>query len=306
MTTLFLVNPYAGGGRCLAAWRQVAPIAEAHFPGARTVYTSRAGEESTVAADVRREGGVDLLVTVGGDGTFHGVVNGLLGEGLPPFRAGFAVAPLPLGTGGDFARGLGYPAEPAAALDMLVAARRTYVDVGKITFGGERPGRVRYWVNQSYVGLGAKVVDRVNRAPRWRGGHSYVFSSLLEAMRAHPLEVELDGDGAVKVPTRLVNMIVANGRYSGKGMLTSPSSNPSDGSFEVITIDPMSRLKLLRGLQKFRDGSYLQLPGVKQWRARSLLIEGKGELVEADGEIVGNLPARYEILPRALQILAPP
>lgn len=305
MKVACIVNPRAHGGRSLRTWRVLEPEARRLYPDISVLVTSRAGEEGSLGTRAW-EAGAELLIVVGGDGTLSGVVHGLLagrsgGSPLP------AIAPLPVGTGGDFARGLGYSGDPRRALHSLSDATPIPTDVGKLTFT-ETPGPlVRYWINQSYIGLGAKVVDRVNRSTHLSGSLSYTFASLVEAFRAKPLHVSLRWKGQ-EIPSEssaYVNLMVANGTYSGGGMRTSPRSSLVDGQFEVTTIDPMSRLRLLRGLSKFRDGTYLKLPGVRQWQVETLRVEGTGELVEADGEIVGKLPVRYEVLRGALRVLHP-
>jgi diacylglycerol kinase (ATP) len=181
------------------------------------------------------------------------------------------------------------------------------LDIGKLTFLGEAPVRSVYWMNQSYLGFGARVVHRVSRGSRPADQSAYVRATLREVVHVHPHRYSLQSDDRPTESVEGVNLLVTNGRFSGSGMLTSPRADPADGLFDVVFVGPMGRIRLLRGLQRFRVGTHLGLPEVRTWRVRSLVVrsETPRELVEADGDIVGELPVRYEVVPSAIRVLVP-
>lgn len=299
-----VLNPRAAGGAGETRFAALEPLLRQRFPLLQVLRTERAGDEAEKARHAIRNG-ADLIIAAGGDGTLSGVVDGIMSEPPRGFSTRPSLAVLPVGTGSDFARGLDVPRDPAAVVPRIASAPPRMLDVGKMTFPGETPPRVRYWINQSYIGFGAKVVARVNRSHRNRSESAYSRAVLPELFRFHPFPVRFQGPSAPAGEFPLSNLVTAIGRYSGGGMLSSPNSDPSDGMFDVISLGKVSRFKLLTNLAKFRKGRHLTLKDVSTWRTPYLEVEAAGPtvsgLVEADGDVVGALPVKYEILPRAIQ-----
>ncbi len=306
MKTSIIINPKAGRGLSPEGQSSLKETLREHFPEARLLETQCAGDEVRLGRECSTDG-TELLLSVGGDGTLNGVVNGLMNSGRTATELPILV-PIPRGTGGDFARGLGYPAQTDAVLGMLPRYDPMPVDIGVLDFE-ESPRR--YWINQSYVGLGARVVERVNRSQRRSGRRAYTMASLAEAMHVRCISATLDLPFR-KEPVEFVNILLANGTHSGGGMHTAPGAQLDDGLFELIVVSreairgAFPRIKILKNLSRFKDGSYIRLPGVHRERTQSLNIRGaRGDIVEADGEIVGHLPVRYSLLPRGLRVLRP-
>lgn len=304
--TVVVLNPRAGHGRGARRWAEIEPTARSLFPELVVRPTSRAGEEVDLAASAAREG-FELVIAAGGDGTASQVVDGLF-RATPGANATQrpALAVLPVGTGSDWARGLGHPRDPRAALGIIKAGSLRAVDVGSVTFTAGPQARTRHWLNQSYIGVGAKVVRRVNAGSGRLGAWGYTFAAIAEARRARPVTVAFTGPSAPKGDFGLTNLVVANSRYSGGGMLTSPKADPSDGRLEFHAIGPITHGRLLRGLGRFRKGDYLELPEVTSWGGNELTVASTpgADLVEADGDVIGELPVQYRLLPSALRVVA--
>ena len=300
-----IVNPVAGRPKDPGHWNPVIGELRRRLPTAHLHTTRGPGDEQLAVAELLKLP-VDRIVVAGGDGSVHQVVDALMSSSLAAADRP-ALAFVPLGSGNDFARGLGIPLTPLEAIRILDTARERSVDLGKLTFLGETPVRSAYWMNQSYLGFGARVVDRVSRGSRPADQRAYVRAALREVLHAPVHRYSLQSDDRPAESTEEANLLITNGRYSGSGMLTSPNADPSDGTFDVVFVGPIGRLRLLRGLQRFRAGTHLSLPEVRTWKAKSLVVQGErpNEIVEADGDIVGKLPARYDILPGAIRVLVP-
>ena len=300
-----IANPIAGRTPDRDRWDLVHAELRHALADAIVRTTNRPGEEREITEELLAKG-VDRLVVVGGDGTLHQVVDSVM-RARPDGHDRPTLAILPLGSGNDFARGMGIPLDPLAALRALATARPTPIDVGRITFLGERPNRSIHWLNQSYLGFGANVVRRVAHGTRPADQRAYTRAVLREIVRARPHRYLLEVDSGALGEISAMNLLVTNGRYSGSGMLSSPRADPTDGELDLIVVDRVGRLRLLSGLRKFREGTHLELPEVRSWRIRWCTVRSDDPeaLVEADGDIVGRLPARYDVLPRALQVLVP-
>ena len=305
LRTAVIANPVAGRSADRARGTRLVVEIRRELPEATVRLTGRSGDERTAVEELLRAG-IDRLVVAGGDGTLHQVADALL-QARPAGSDRPIFAVLPLGSGNDFARGLGIPLDPFEALRALASFHPVPVDVGRITFVGESPARSIHWLNQSYLGFGARVVRRVQLGTRPADQRAYTRAVLREIGRARPQRYTLDTGSGPPEELAAMNLLITNGRYSGSGMLSSPRADPTDGRFEVIRVAPVGRLRLLSGLRRFRAGTHLALPEVGSRTITQLRVSSDDPegLVEADGDIVGRLPARYEVLPGALPFLVP-
>lgn len=263
--------------------------------------TERPGHAVELARKARSEGR-RLVVSVGGDGTVHEVVNGLLADG--PARSGErlpALGLIPAGSGCDYARTFAVPPDLAAAVAHLRTAGERLVDVGEVRCQGEDGERVRFFVNVAEVGIGADVAERASRLPRSLGPGRYALAFLLTlaGQRRVIAEVEVDGqrgDGP------LTNLVVALGQYYGGGMKVAPRADPSDGQFEV-QIQTGSKLDYALAMPKVFRGTHLPHPRVREERAEAVDVRCTPDAkLEADGEVLGTTPAGFRILAGALRI----
>ncbi|WP_157947621.1 diacylglycerol/lipid kinase family protein [Abditibacterium utsteinense] len=298
MRTAIILNPAAGRGR----GAQMRARIEQHFgefrPGAQIFETTRPGVATELA---RRATTVkaELVIAAGGDGTLGEVLNGMIGT-----HAKLGI--LPLGTGNDFARCLGIGTNLETAFEVLKAGNFRAVDVGKI----EVAGQCRYFLNVAGAGFDSRVAARINaHRPRvlskLSGTGAYLVACLAEMRRFPIAEMRLELDGK-KVGSRAVLCAIANASSYGGGMLVAPEADLSDGQFEVCLIKALSRGAFLRAFPGVFAGKHIHHPRVEMFRAAKVRLECEPPLpVLIDGEIVGETPALFEILPRAIEVIAP-
>lgn len=300
-----VANPVAGRSTDPDRWNRIVSELQRRYPAAAFRPTQGPGDERRIVSELLAMP-VDQLVIAGGDGTLHQVVDALLASPLSASERP-AIGLVPLGSGNDFARGLGIPLAPLEAIHALDQTHEAAVDIGRLTFLGEAPVRSAHWLNQCYLGFGAAVVDRVSHGSRPADQSAYLRAALRELWHARPHRYSLESDGGPPQSVEAMNLLITNGRYSGSGMLSSPRADPTDGILDTLLVERVGRLRLLTGLRRFRAGTHLELPEVRSWRVRSLTVRSDDPrgLVEADGDIVGQLPARYDVVPSALRILIP-
>ena len=289
MKAAFIVNPLAGRGKAKKIWEELEPRLKIDCPY-NVYYTERAGDAVRLAR-LAQEDGATVLVSVGGDGTVHEIVNGMdLMQGT--------LGLIPAGTGNDFCRSLNYPPDPLEIADNLFTWESRRVDLGKI---GDR-----YFVNVIGVGFDAQVAHDVNRKFKRLTGLSAYLAGILKNLvtyRNAPLELEYDSH---RWTGKSLLVAVGNGRYYAGGFYILPPAEPDDGWFHICLVKDIGRLEILKVLPSVISGRHTGHREVAIMKARRISVQSPLSLtIQADGEILGTLPLTIEVQPRALAVLAP-
>jgi diacylglycerol kinase (ATP) len=240
----------------------------------------------------------DALVVVGGDGMVNLAAQVLAGTKVP-----FGL--VPSGTGNDMARGLGIPiGNVEAAIEALLRALHEpprIVDVGRVVNGD---GEQSWFAGVLSAGFDAVVSERANLM-RWPKGKSrYNLALLRELAMLRPLHYRLTVDDRV-IETDAMLISVANNTSFGGGMMVTPNALLDDGEFDVLVVQPLSRLAFLRIFPRVFKGTHISDPRVTVYRGRRIRVEAIGVVAYADGERVGSLPVDVEVVPGALRVLVP-
>jgi diacylglycerol kinase (ATP) len=244
-----------------------------------------------------------VLVAVGGDGTVHEVVDGLL-KGELGTQVELAV--LPLGTGKDFARSLRIPHGLGAAIDVARNGRVRAVDVGRAWFTSEGGDAHAYFANFGGAGISGAIARRANRTSKAFGGRlSFLWATLAVFSRWQPTEMTIEIDGEVR-RRRLLEALAMNGDYTAGGMWAAPEAAPDDGRLDVVLIGDFSKREFATTFPKIYRGRHVSHAKVEIVRARQLRVEASLPLpVVVDGEQPGTTPVRFEVVPARLKVRVP-
>lgn len=242
------------------------------------------------------------MVAVGGDGTVHEVVNGMVDAGAPE-KSDVALAVVAAGSGCDFIRTFGIPADVVAA--CAVALGRTARSVDLVAMHTGNAAAQRHFCNIAEVGLGGENIHRAVDLPRWLGGSRYLVSFWLTLAAYRPVQAKVTVDGRLAHDGRAVNIVVANAAYFGGGMHISPRSDPGDGKIDVLVFHgPKSDAFTL--VPRIYRGTHLPHPNVLELRGANVRVESTPAVeVEADGEAAGSTPVSFTVLPGAIRLKVP-
>ena len=300
---LVIINPESAGGATRDAWPGIASELASHFGSFTPKFTKFPGEGIELAASAARKG-TKLIIACGGDGTISEVANGILSSGKDA-----ELGILPSGTGGDFRKTLGIPTRAAAAARILRDGQTRSIDVGKVTFTSEDGEQEsRYFLGVASFGMSAEVIARVKeggpdwlpaKAPRWLTGRvSFGLAMVQTALKMEPTRVVVQLDDHPARHMTVANLCIANARYFGGGM-----------KFDVISIGDLGAARILANAPRLYLGAHLSMADVGHAVATKIVARAVDKdqhiEIEVDGEILGPLPATFQILPRALRVRCP-
>jgi len=292
---LVIVNPSAGRGRAARVrdavesyWRRQGVTAEFCNAASREEVRRR----STQAAAA----GYSCVIALGGDGTAHDVINGAAGT-----RS--VVGILPAGGGNDLARALGLPLDPLEAAHALLHAPTRHIDLLRITLA---TGRTCLYAGAGGAGIDAEAARLGNtRFRRIPGVARYVAAAIAAFHESRPLEVTVQADGATR-HFRALLVAVANSPSYGSGVTIAPEARIDDGWMDLAIVAPLDWSHVLDGLLLALRHGDIRWPEMQRLRARKLRLEtDRPAIFHGDGEVLGETPVEIEVLPAAIEVLAP-
>ena len=294
-----IVNPTAGAGRTAGRWPQIIGLMKSLGLRFEHDLTEAPGHAVELAKSAARKG-YDLVVAVGGDGTINEVVNGLYQSGrIKEVMLGI----ISTGSGSDYIRTVGIPRDYKEACYRLTNPRKLQVDLGVAEYMTNQKMVKRLFVNFAGLGFDAEVVKATTQTFKALGSMpSYLMGLLTTLLFYQNKDVSLILDGKAE-DRRVCTVIVSNGKYGGGGMRVAPNADLTDGLLDVLMINDLSKPDLLWSLPRVYKGTHLTHPKVTIKRAREIDIRsGQQMSLQADGELIGEAPAHFYILPAALSI----
>jgi diacylglycerol kinase (ATP) len=293
MAGCVILNTNAGSARDLETLRQ----AIGRLGDVALVETTQRGHAIELAKHAI-EGGCDLVIAAGGDGTINEVINGLSND-WGQARLGV----LPLGTGNDLARTLTIPEEIEAAVEVIVHNRVRSVDIVCV-----ESDATRYFINVSAGGFSGAVDEKLTDEMKasW-GPLAYLRAAAMALPDLTPFHTTLQLDDAEPEELIAYNLVVANARYVAGGIPIAPEALLDDGKVDVIIVPeaPMPRLTML--VPQILLGRHLDNTDVIFRRASRVRVDSTpGMWFNSDGELVGNEPATFTVLPRTLRVIVGP
>jgi len=295
-----IVNPVAGAGKTAKKWPYIKSLLENIGLCFEHDLTEAPGHAIELAKSAAKKG-CELVVTVGGDGTINEVVNGLYDSGN---IADVMLGIISTGTGRDYIRTIGIPWAYQEACQCLMNPRKFTVDVGVIEYMKDGQMVKRLFVNFAGLGFDAEVVRTTTQKFKALGNTASYLTGLLSTLlfyRNKNISLTVDGSATER---KICTVLMSNGKYGGGGMFAAPDADPTDGLLDVLIIGDLSKSDLLWSLPRLYKGTHLTHPKVTIERAREIEIKSAEPVsLQADGELLGGLPARFYILPAALTII---
>ena len=302
-----IVNPRAAAGRAGAQIDTLKRLLDRSFEQ-WDVQLTEAPKHATHLAREAAEKDFDIVAAVGGDGTCHEVVNGLMKNGRA-VRKKTAFTVIPFGTGSDLVRSLDIPSRTGEALWIAATGISLPSDVGSAQFTTENGPEEEVFINVAGFGANGDVVRRANSSSKRFGGTAtFIGATLRTLARYQPSEVNVTIEGSDSISSwqhTLLSAFVANGHYCGSGMFVGKGGSMQDGRLDLSLLKPTPIIRQALDFRHLYDGKLKDSTGVTQTSCTTILAEstsGTPVPVELDGEARGVLPAKFKVLPGALTI----
>ncbi|MFC2033516.1 diacylglycerol/lipid kinase family protein [Chloroflexota bacterium] len=296
----FIVNPAAGAGKTARRWPHIMALLKSIGLRFEHDWTEAPGHATELAREAVQKG-YEQIVSVGGDGTINEVVNGLYASGnIKDVLMGI----ISMGTGGDYARTIGLRRPYQETCRCFVNPGKMTVDLGIMQYMSNGSEVHRLFANFAGMGFDAEIVRRTTQQFKSLGSAaSYLLGlfTTLVSYKNRAVSLVIDGE---MMNREVCTVIMNNGKYGGGGMLTAPDADLTDGYLDVLIVGNLSKPDLLRSLPSIYKGTHLTHPKVELRKAREIEVRTEESLfLQADGELLGQVPARFSILPQALNVV---
>ncbi|MCL6477229.1 MAG: diacylglycerol kinase family lipid kinase [Peptococcaceae bacterium] len=301
----FIVNPRSSGGSTRKRWEKLMPVLRREGILFDWRYTAGPYTAPDIAAGAVREG-YDVIVAMGGDGTVYEVLNGMMDQDRA-LDERVSLAVFPSGTGCDFARTMEIPGSEEGFIKLLQEGKPVPIDVGRAEFMSHQGEKtVRYFLNVAEAGLGGETVARVNRTAKIFGGFvSFLWGAVVSITLFTEKYLKIFMDDCDYREGRYTLVACGNGRFFGGGMKICPDAEVDDGWLDVVALMGTSKWDLISNLPRVYRGEHLDHRRVWHRRAKKVTISSPDHntLIDIDGEQPGKLDARFDILPKAINML---
>ena len=304
---VLLYNPLSGRRRARRLALVETALAVLRQAGvAATIEPTRGQSDATGQAHHAIAAGCDTVFACGGDGTVHDVLQGLVGSNV-------ALGVIPLGTANALAHDLGLPLSAVAAARASLTAKPRRIAVGRVEYQGfdGNPGS-RFFTVAAGIGVDAHLFYKLNPLLKGHWGMAAYYAQATRLWLTHPMEkftVAVGQNQKMEV-SQLLAVRIRN--FGGVLRQLAPGASLERDDLRLVLFRTRSRLAYLRYIVRGLVGAEWQIGGIELVHGEKLESRLLGNsasasrvFVEADGELLGTLPAEISILPNAVTLLAP-
>lgn len=284
---LFIINPVAGQG----ATKKYIPII--HEVMSELDYDIKISKFEGDATQIAKDNALAYtdIISVGGDGTLTEII-----DALGDFKGALGI--LPAGTGNDFARSIDLPKEPQECLEIIKSGQTKSVDLPSLND--------HHFINVASFGIDGGVIRDTDKIKKHiPGTPAYILGSLKNIIAFKPYKVSIKIDEK-KLEREIVLIAVGNGKYFGGGMKVTPEAEIDDGLLDVVLANKTRKSKLVKLFSQLFNGNHMGDKIVEHYKCKEFSIESEaGILINKDGNLVGEVPAKISIGLKKINIIIP-
>jgi len=294
-----IVNPFSARGRTGDRWEFIRELIKHYFKEFKFIFTEKPLQATEIARELLKDG-FDLIIGIGGDGTLNEIANGFFSDKTKRIiNENASLGIIPSGTGSDFIRFLKIPRDFKRSVELIKSSEKRKIDLGRISYGsGGRSEKQKYFLNVADFGLGADVIKNLSDTPSTKRGPLSYYAGLLKTINSFSAkELSLDISGYGKITGKFLIGAVANGGIFGGGMIIAPNASVDDGLFDLVLIEEMKKLEIIKNSIHLYRGTIEKNPKVRIIRTSKVQVTSSESVnIEYDGELGNRLPATFEVV----------
>jgi len=300
LKTELIINLTAGGGKPRPHLKTIFKYLKENGFNFKVSYTSHHAEAIELARKAADQG-MDLIVSIGGDGTVNEIVNGIMKSKNDP-----SLGIIPLGWANDFIKSTDIPFDIIGACKILIKGKTKKIDIGTVN------GQI-YFANVCGVGFDAEVAHLANqlknRHPNWNSLSAFVYvfatvKKLLSPFSCHNVKIKFDGQ---EIHSKVLFIAISNGKIYGGRFKITPEAILDDGLLEICLVEEMGRFKYLSIIPKVFKGTHKSIKGIHFYKAKEVIIQfSEPVLAQVSGEVIeGQKEFTIILLPKSLKLIVP-
>jgi diacylglycerol kinase (ATP) len=297
-----IVNPTSGNGKSKKSWQQISTLLTNHGIRFSFAFTEFSKHESELAQHAIKNG-FTKIISVGGDGTLHHIVNGIMSQNLVETNT-IQLGVIPIGTGNDWVKTYNIPAKIEKSILIIKKGKSILQDIGKLTTENNRN---TYFNNIAGIGYDGYVANKLNKLKKY-GGIAYLLSGLAGMFFYKPIYFNIEFNNQT-IQEKCLMIIFGICKFSGGGMQFTKDANPLDGLLDITIAENLTLFDLLLNLPKLYNGKIVHHKKLTTYKTTYIKITPISNIekpfIQADGELIDSGTVAVSIIKNAIQFIVP-
>lgn len=297
-----IINPTSGNGKSKKNWKRISDELKNQNISFSFAFTEYSNHEEILVKDAIKNG-FTKIISVGGDGTLHHVVNGIMKQNLVETNS-IQLAVIPIGTGNDWIKTYNISAKIEKSILIIKKGKSVLQDIGKLT---SKNNTITYFNNVGGIGYDGYVVSKLKKLKRF-GGIAYLLSGLAGLLLYKPVDFIIEINGK-KFQEKCLMVIFGICKFSGGGMQFTKDINPSDGLFDITIAKNLTLFDMILNLPKLYNGKIVNHKKITTYKTDVIKVTPKltseKPFIQTDGELIATGSIKVAIVKKAIRFIIP-
>ena len=291
-------NPVSGGGKNKKQITSIKKLLVRYHLRFELSWTAYPHHEKLLVQNAI-ENGYRKFICIGGDGTLHHMVNGIMHQNQIASHK-ILLGVIPIGTGNDWVKNYNISSNPEKAIKTIIKNKIIFQDIGRIEF--KESQKAQFFMNAAGIGFDAYVVKNINAFNKW-GSLAYIFAALssLKVYKPHQFKLHTDTQN---FNSQMFLISIGICKFSGSGMQLTDYQHHKNGFFDITYISKIKMLQVIRHILKLYFGGINDIKESQCFRGKTInTVNNYSSYVQADGELLGKGDVSISLLPKAIQFI---
>ena len=297
-----IVNPTSGNGKSKKSWQHISNVLTNQNIRFSYAFTKYSKHECELVQNAIKNG-FTKIISVGGDGTLHHIVNGIMSQKIIETNT-IQLAVIPIGTGNDWVKTYNIPAKIEKSILNIYKGTSVLQDIGMLK---TKNNTISYFNNVAGIGYDGYVVNKLKKLKKF-GGIAYLLSGISGLLFYKKTDLIIDINNET-FKEKCLMTIFGICKFSGGGMQFTKEVNPSDGLLDITIAKKLTLFDLLINLPKLYNGLIVHHKKVVTYKTTKIkvspVLANEKPFIQADGELIGSGSVEVSIKEKAIQFIVP-